>query len=405
MRRKIKFIVAAITACFAVAGGSALGLCRYYSENLPDSFRISDNEKLDLGDMISVRCIENEIPAMVGQNVSTEAELLLFDAIPIKSVTITECDAPLLVPSGQPFGIKILSQGVMVVGVGEIACAEGGFSPAAKAGLRPGDIILSVNGQDVLTNSELQKKISESNGLDINFEILRKDEKIALTITPAYSEYDRSYQAGIWVRDSSAGIGTMTYYNPQDESFAGLGHPICDVDTGGIVPLSFGEIVDVDINGVLKGSEGSPGELKGSVSNGDAIGTLSDNNICGVFGTLIEVSENKQAIPMAFKQEVHTGAAKILSTVDGSEPCEYDIVIEKINLSEDENVKSMTIRVTDEKLLSTTGGIVQGMSGSPIIQDGKLVGAVTHVFVSNPARGYAIFAQSMYESAACTVLH
>lgn len=400
MYRGIRRAVAAAALCFAAVGGSALGLCRYYSESLPDSFRIARDGTLDLGGIVSVHFEENDIPAMAGQNVSEEAKLLLFNTIPIKNVTVTEGDAPMLIPCGQPFGIKILSRGVMVVGVGEVSCPEGGSSPAARAGLRPGDIILSINGMAVSSNSDLQEQISESRGADINLEIQRAQEKMALTLTPVYSEFSQGYQAGIWVRDSSAGIGTMTYYNPQNGGFAGLGHPICDVDTGEIVPLSSGEIVDIDISGVLKGFEGAPGELKGSVTGSEKIGTLSANNACGVFGALEDFPEDASAIPMAFRQEVHTGDATILATIDGDEPREYTITIEKINLSKDETVKSMTIRITDEELLSKTGGIVQGMSGSPIIQDGRLAGAVTHVFVSNPARGYAIFAQSMYESAA-----
>lgn len=396
-RGKIKRTAAAIAICFAAF---VPGACSHYAERFPDTFMVSEPGSFRLDGIISVRCDESDIPAYAGKSSGSKAELMLFDLIPIKSVTVTTGDAPMLVASGEPFGIKILSRGVMVVGVGEVACAGGACSPAAKAGLRTGDIILTVDGAEVTSNTGLQKRIAASDGSDIDFTIQRGDSNLELTLTPAYSIYDKSYQAGIWVRDSSAGIGTLTYYDPATLGFAGLGHPICDADTGEMVPLSSGEIVDVDISGVVRSSEGVPGELRGCISDEGRLGTLSSNNRCGVFGSLSQPPEYGNAIPMAFRQEVRTGKASVITTTDDGKPAEYDIMIEKINLSGNETSRSMTIRITDNELLSKTGGIVQGMSGSPIIQDGKLVGAVTHVFVSNPTRGYAIFAQTMYENAA-----
>ena len=198
------------------------------------------------------------------------------------------------------------------------------------------------------------------------------------------------------MRDSSAGIGTITYYDPQTAQFGGLGHPICDVDTGEIMPLLSGQVVKVVINDVVKGTSGDPGELKGSFASSKDSGTITSNDETGVFGTLYSNPSQNAALPVALKQEITEGAAKIYTTVSGTTPQEYDIEIEKIDISDTGKTKNMIIKVTDPNLLEKTGGIVQGMSGSPIIQNGKLVGAVTHVLVNDPQRGYGIFIENMY---------
>ena len=206
------------------------------------------------------------------------------------------------------------------------------------------------------------------------------------------------YKAGFWVRDSSAGIGTLTFYDPENLSFAGLGHAVCDVDTGTVLPFSSGEIVTAAITKVKKGTAGAPGELGGTFTGTERLGTVKINNETGLYGTL-EYEIGGISVPLAPKQEIYEGAAVILSTIDGTETAEYDIIIEKISLSDDSLTKNMIIRVTDDDLIEITGGIVQGMSGSPIIQDGKLVGAVTHVFVNDPTKGYGIFIENMLETA------
>ena len=226
--------------------------------------------------------------------------------------------------------------------------------------------------------------------------VLKRDNKeIETSVTPVYSESTQTYEAGMWVRDSSAGIGTITYYKADGTSFAGLGHPVCDVDTGEIVPISSGEVASVNINGVKSGVSGSPGELIGSFISTDAIGEISLNNAYGIFGTMNNKTSLNDAIPMAFKQDISLGKATILTTIDGTSPKEYSIEIEKIDYNSNESSKNMVIHITDEELLSKTGGIVQGMSGSPIIQNGKLIGAVTHVFVNDPTKGYGIFCENM----------
>ena len=206
------------------------------------------------------------------------------------------------------------------------------------------------------------------------------------------------YKIGVWVRDSSAGIGTMTFYDNDTGCFAGLGHGICDSEAGTILPLLSGDIVTAEINGLTKSTTGSAGSLRGYFADDNAIGTILTNSERGVFGKAEKAPIDNLEIPIAWKQNVHTGEAKVLSTIDGSEPKYYNIWIENVSRNDNQETKNMVIHVTDGELLDTAGGIVQGMSGSPIIQDGKLIGAVTHVFVNDPTRGYAIFAENMYES-------
>lgn len=297
----------------------------------------------------------------------------------------------MLIPGGMPFGIKLRTDGVMVVSVNK-------GSPAAKAGIRAGDIILSVNGSTVETNAEIAAAIQqEPSGSEVVY--LRRDSEKCVSVTPQSA--DGRLILGVWVRDSAAGIGTLTYYDPETGSFGGLGHPVSDVTTGELMPLASGEITEAEIFGVTKSADGEPGELCGELCSG-AAGTLEANTPVGVFGTLSSGIEGK-VLPVAHKSEVECGEAVILSTISGTEPQEYEAEIEKINLCALNGTKSMIIRITDERLLETAGGIVRGMSGSPIIQNGMLVGAVTHVFLNDPTRGYAVFAETMVEEQGLTV--
>ncbi len=393
MRKKVR-IFAAVTDLFLLLLCAAVV---YYSTALPDRYYVNSDGKLTLPCAfdISGEFAENTLYSSNSsdKNVKNTMTLKLFGIIPIKDVDITEVDAPLLVPCGEPFGIKLLSDGVMVVGVGDVD----GNSPATVAGIEVGDVIISFDGSEVCTNSEIQEIISSCKGEAIDVTLLRGGKEITTELVPVYSDSSKCYRAGMWVRDSTAGIGTLTFYEPSTGSFGGLGHPVCDVDTGEIVPLSSGEVCGVCINDVVRGSAGSPGELVGAFIPSGNTGVLLSNTPSGLFGTLSQSPTDAAAIPMAMRQEVAVGKAYILSTIDGTTAEMYEISIEKIILRDNDEGKNMVIRVTDERLLEKTGGIVQGMSGSPIIQDGKLVGAVTHVFVNDSTKGYAIFCENMYE--------
>lgn len=373
-----------------------LSVIIYYNNVLPNNYYITAGSTLKLSEIIETSSCSSEI--CDDKQLSTQkAQLKLLGLIPIKTVNIQEVSEPVLIPCGTPFGIKLLTDGVIVVEVSSFESANGIKSPAYEAGIQTGDIIKTINGKKVNSNEEIGKIISESNGAKLEFIIIRNEKEFQVNIIPEFCSTDNSYHIGLWVRDSSAGIGTMTFYNPETGVFAGLGHPVCDVDTGEILPLLEGEIVNVNINGVKKGKAGYPGELLGSFISNTAIGTLEINSINGLYGYMSEANINNQSIPLAMKHEVKTGKAYIYTTIDGNKAEKYEITIEKIDLSEEENCKNMVIKVVDDRLLEQTGGIVQGMSGSPIIQNDKLVGAVTHVFVNNPTKGYAIFADTMYD--------
>ncbi|MGN0587570.1 MAG: SpoIVB peptidase [Oscillospiraceae bacterium] len=370
----------------------------YLNKNLPDNYYVVSGGALRLNSFVeAVPCAGGSEAVEASTSLDSRVDLKLLGIIPIKTVSVQEIDTPLVVPSGAPFGIKLLTDGVIVVEVSSFETDSGFKCPAKECGIRAGDIIKSIDGKTVNSNSEVEKIISSSGGKSLNFNVERDENSFSLKLTPVKCSADGEYRAGLWVRDSSAGIGTMTFYRPTDGAFAGLGHPVCDVDTGKIFPLSSGEVVKVSINGVKKGISGSPGELMGGFLSSSAVGSLKLNSESGLYGVLDNYNENATAIPLGLRQNIKTGKAYIYTTINGMTPEKYEITIEKIDLADSEESRNMIIRVTDEDLLRETGGIVQGMSGSPIIQDGKLVGAVTHVFVNNPTKGYAIFADSMYE--------
>lgn len=305
-----------------------------------------------------------------------------------------------VIACGQPFGIKMLTEGIMVVRLSDVN-GKTDSCPAKNAGIHVGDIIISVGGEKITSNEDLSKAISSSNGETVEVVLKRNfddksssGEEISLKMTPEYCDSEKSYKTGMWVRDSSAGIGTITFYDPSTGSFGGLGHPICDTDTGELMPLSSGEICGVSITGYKKGLNGVPGELKGRFLSGNEIGTATQNTNSGIFGSLDESPSENEEIEIADYDEIKTGKAEILTTISGSEPSKYSVNIEQVN-KDDPDLKNLVIRVTDRDLLEETGGILQGMSGSPIIQNGKLIGAVTHVFVNNSSMGYGILAQTM----------
>ena len=309
-------------------------------------------------------------------------------------------DRVMLYPGGMPFGVRFNTRGLIVSGISHVMTEKGSLSPAEDSGLRTGDIIDSVNSKKVNTPEELTHEIKESGGKKIVLSILRCGKNKNLEITPEKSISDGSWRIGIFVRNECAGIGTVSYIDPENLHFAGLGHGICDQDSGELIPFLSGKATDAIISEVVKGLPGLPGELRGHLS-GKFRGELSANLHTGIYGVLNELPDElyyPEPIPAAFKNEVHEGDAEILTTTDTNEICKYKISIEKVDL-DNPKCKNFAIKITDESLIAKTGGIVQGMSGSPIIQDGKLVGAVTHVLVDDPACGYGIFIENMLKEA------
>ncbi len=320
-----------------------------------------------------------------------EVNISLFNSIPVKTSSLTISERQYVVPSGEIFGLRLYTQGVVIIKTDTVDTSSGYVSPADKAKLQKGDIILKVNGEYVTSSNSLSLLFGDSNGASFDIEYLRDNSIYKTTLTTLYSQSEGKYKAGLWIRDSAAGIGTMTFYCPDSGLFASLGHGVCDIDTGEILPFSDGDTVKADICGCYKGENGKAGELCGTFLS-EVTGILYCNCSEGVYGKLLDYEKNKKAVPLAMSYEIKEGKAQIISSVDNKGAEYYDIEITKVSDSEDKN---MVIKITDEELIAKTGGIVQGMSGSPIIQNGMLVGAVTHVFLGDPTQGYAIFAETM----------
>lgn len=299
-----------------------------------------------------------------------------------------------VIPVGHTVGIKLFSDGLLVVNLSESTDGKGNVSPARSCGIKTGDLLLEMNDEDLKSTEQLQAALQKNGDQPVSLTVKRGSKTLSLTTTPV-SGSDGVYRLGAWVRDSMAGIGTMTYYNPQTGTFGALGHGITDVDTAQLMPVSSGSLMPSTVAEVKKGEKGTPGELTGEFETTVELGTLQCNSESGVFGKLTDTSlVVGEPVPVACREEVRCGKATILCNVDGDDVEEFSIKITKI-MENGEGGRDMMIRVTDERLLSKTGGIVQGMSGSPILQNGKIVGAVTHVLVSDSSRGYAILMETM----------
>lgn len=299
-----------------------------------------------------------------------------------------------VVPLGSPFGIKLYTDGVIVTSLADINTKNGTKCPAKEAGIEPGDYVLTINGVSVENNQHFTKLLAKAVGKDISMKLRRGDKEFETKLNPVFE--DGVFRCGMWIRDSAAGIGTLTFVEPGNMNFAGLGHGICDVDTKQLMSLKDGEPAEIAVCGIEKGEKNNPGKINGYFASDTALGQLFDNSESGIYGHLNTLPQGT-AVPLASKAQVQTGPAQILCTVDDEGPQLFDIKIDSIASDIDKPTKNMVLKVTDEKLLNLTGGIIQGMSGSPILQNGKLVGAVTHVFIDDPTMGYGIFAETMYK--------
>lgn len=373
---------------------------------------ISDNYKIKKGDGLTFNTavpITAEYEGLkLSQTGKTEqigeefdVKLKAFGIIPFSTVNVEVVDELHVSVLGTPFGMKLYTDGVLVIDITTVETVSGSISPGEDARVKKGDYILSADGKQVLTNEELSAAVAASGGNRIKLVIKRGGTQKTVYVTPALSKETNSYRIGLWVRDSSAGIGTLTFYSPATGIVCGLGHGVCDEDTGNLLELKNGEIVSAEIVSVEKGSSGSPGQLKGKFTYG-TIGKIDCNSEKGVYSVLKGKLGFSRLTETALKQEVRDGDAQILCTVDGREPQLYSCRIKKRSSAYLSATQNMTVTVTDPELLNITGGIVQGMSGSPILQNGKLIGAVTHVLIDDPTTGYAIFAENMLKEAEST---
>lgn len=382
---------------------------------LPNSIIIFEGEELNLKTVVGLkvkRANGTNMPVIQASSLGEseqsskyetagtfELNLNLFGTIPVKEIDVNVIPKTKVVPMGNLIGAKLYTSGVLVVGMSEIqGDDQQKHKPYEGSGIEEGDMIVEMDSKKIANTDELVETVNNSKGKEIQIKYVRNDETITTSIQPIKSE-DNEYKLGLWVRDAAAGVGTLTFYEPSTGKFAALGHGIVDVDTGDIIKIANGELVTSNLVAIKKGEKGAPGEIKGSIDYGVTIGNISKNTNFGVFG-LVSNKNNlnlngAKEYEVALRSEIQTGEAEIICELENGKKEQYKIEISKIYTSNNYDNKSMMIKITDERLLQKTGGIVQGMSGSPIIQNGKFVGAITNVLVSDPTTGYAIFGDLM----------
>lgn len=341
--------------------------------------------------------LRTQIPDVL--RVGTDGEQTLD--LGIKEVSVQVVEKKKVIPGGIPIGIYLETEGVYVVGTGEVEAADGLLYEPAYQVVQSGDYILAVNGRQVQDKDDLITCVQDNQSEMMILKLLRNKEVIQVRLHAVETKEDE-YKLGIWVKDDTQGIGTLTYVT-EDMNFGALGHGITDADTGELLEASGGSLYDTSILEIVKGERGTPGEISGMITYSDRHikGDISSNTMAGIFGTVkesLKTELEEEYVDVAYKQEIQLGRAYIQSAVSG-ELKDYEIQIQELRLNEDDVNKGMIFQVTDPELLALTGGVIQGMSGSPILQDGKLIGAVTHVFVNDPAKGYGIFIENMLDAA------
>ncbi len=377
-------------------------------DNIPEVVTVFEGENFEIQTIFGIKInIENkEQDAILTSSVLKETaefsqkgkntiEVSLFDKFKIKDININVIEKTNVIPIGELAGIKLYTEGVLVVGMSEIEGKDNNkYKPYINSGIEEGDIITAINSNKINSTTELVKNVNESKGNSVQVTYNKNGESKECSITPV--ESNEGYKLGLWVRDSAAGIGTITLYEPKNNAFIALGHGITDIDTSELINISTGELVTTKVLSVIKGKNGEPGKIQGTVEKQQNIGTIYKNTGFGIYGTVKNLQNlkhnNSKEMEVALRDEIKTGKATILCSIDNSQEAkEYEIEIEKIYKNNNYDNKSMLIKVIDKELLEKTGGIIQGMSGSPIMQNGKFCGAVTHVLVNDSTQGYAVF--------------
>lgn len=399
---------------FSILAGILWGMLtvyQYYLAMIPDAINLKACSEQEIDFCVPVSGVivpetagadanipidfSREFTMVTGERENYVAFLKLFGIIPYKEVSIRVVEEQMLVPLGTTVGIYVETDGILVIDTGSFVNGMGIECAPAEGFLQKGDYILTVNGQTVTRKKEFIDLIEHSDGSPLQVTIRRNGEILSLAMTPVQNQ-SGEYKLGIWVRDSAQGVGTLTYLD-LDGNFGALGHGIADADIGALMDMNRGELYRSQVIAIEKGQSGHPGEITGMIHyvHDNIIGTIEANTANGVFGSLSQpvLDSMPQPVEVGYRSEVHPGAAQILCDITG-ELKYYDIRIDSININSNDN-KGLTITITDPELLEITGGIVQGMSGSPIIQDGKLIGAVTHVLVRDSAKGYGIFIENM----------
>ncbi len=369
---------------------------------LPNDIILMQGETLKLKTIFGLN-VQNEETMQASSNLNNSIveetgkmnlNLNLFNLFSVKNVTVNVIPKTTVIPIGKAIGMKLYTKGVLVVGMSEIE----GQKPYENSGIETGDKIIEINDTKINTTDELIECVNNSKGKSVEIKYISNNQEEIASIEPVKTS-NNEYKLGLWVRDAAAGVGTLTFYEPSTGEFGALGHGINDVDTYDLIDIASGELVSTDIIDIVKGEDGSPGEIRGTIDNGYTLGKIYKNTGFGIYGSINNIAKlnlfHSQELEVANRNEITTGKAEIICELENGKSQSYEIEIERIFLDNNQNNKSMLIKVTDEELLEKTGGIIQGMSGAPIIQNGKFIGAVTHVLVNDAKTGYAVFADLM----------
>ena len=378
-----------------------------FIQSIPDKLVLFEGENINIKKLFGIsikqeneKILETSSNSQITEEVGKKnLEVSLFDKISIKTVEVNTLPKTTVIPVGNIAGLKLYTNGVLVVGMSEIEGKDNKkYKPYENTQIQEGDTIIQINENIIDSIQDLIDEVNKSEGKNVNIKYIHEEETKECSIEPVKS-YDNQYKLGLWVRDSAAGVGTVTFYEPKTKSFGALGHGITDIDTQQLINIASGEFVTTRILDIEKGEAGIPGRIQGTVENQENIGKIYKNTKFGIYGIVDNLSslniDSSKEMELALRDEIKTGKATILCSLDNRNVQEYEIEIEKIFKENNYDNKSMKIKITDPRLIEKTGGIIQGMSGSPIIQNGKFVGAVTHVLVNDPTQGYGIFGDIM----------
>lgn len=381
-----------------------------YLYNIESLFPLSIKADIDGMLKLNGRCVKTSgnhigytrpVSLCSDRDGSFKLNIAFFGLLPVKTVNVDVVPNKQVVACGNTIGVKLSLEGILIIGISDVESNGNKLVPVRNSGIKPGSVITHVNGKVVKDIEELADKINKSEGKPMKIGFKNGAAKNEAIVTPAMSSDDNKYHIGLWVRDSTAGIGTLTYYDSVTKKFGALGHGITDIDTGTLISVKSGEILESNILGVKIGKSGEPGELRGIFAEGTRLGQIQLNSDIGIYGRLDYNAMGRmpgKAYPVGVRADIKEGPASILSNIDGKNIKEYSIEIQKVSRQNLNGSKGMIIKITDRRMLDATGGIVQGMSGSPILQNGKIIGAVTHVLVNDPTRGYGIFIETMLKN-------
>ena len=397
--KKSKYFIILIVLCVFLA----------YITNInaiPEDIILFEGERLNISTIVGVTIdkqddipITSRVSSKIEYSKTEKYKVSLLNKIPLKTIEASVIPKTMVIPLGNTIGLKLHTNGVLVVGMSEIKNTKNEkIKPYENTKIKEGDMIIEVNGVPITNTNDLIETVNSCDGNNINIKLKREDEIYSEEMIPVQTS-NKEYKLGLWVRDTAAGIGTISFYEPQSKNFAALGHGILDIDTEKLISIANGEITTANILSISKGEKGNPGEIRGSLIGQNSIGVISKNTKLGIYGIINNLgrldSGNVQPVEVALREEIEEGKATLICSLENNNRMEYDIEIQNINYNNNTDNKSMIIKVIDKTLLEKTGGIIQGMSGSPIIQNGKLIGVLTHVLVSDPTKGYAVFADMM----------